>query len=174
MAIRTAINAVGQPVVQDQNGAWRVYNTATPPATPADAKGPFAAGPVTQTPAPSATPTPTSAPSQPMSTGAGIGLAGVLLAAVILFAVVYDGKKITVVTQTPPPAVTAPDKAPPAVAEKPAPAKNLPAGGVHSYARPIADPSCFYAQGRMQMKPAPNAIRVRNPHTGKCSWYVGD
>jgi hypothetical protein len=36
------------------------------------------------------------------------------------------------------------------------------------------DPVCGYAEGRMQRKPAPNAIRVRNPNTGRCSWYVAD
>jgi hypothetical protein len=41
---------------------------------------------------------------------------------------------------------------------------------------PIFDPSCATtAPGtRASAMPHPRAVRVRNPETGRCSWYVAD
>ncbi len=49
------------------------------------------------------------------------------------------------------------------------PAQSMP--GVHSQVKPQRDPSCVSTS---VPKPAVNAYRVRNPTTGKCSWYVPD
>jgi hypothetical protein len=48
----------------------------------------------------------------------------------------------------------------------------LPPGGQWSQQAPVNDPSCAVAMPGSQPKPHTSAIRVRNPGTGACSWYV--
>ncbi len=43
--------------------------------------------------------------------------------------------------------------------------------GVHSASKPISDPTC---QSTSTKPPAAGAIRVRNPDSGRCSWYIAN
>lgn len=99
-------NAAGQTVAKDPRGAWRVYNPQT------QQFGPFAKAPPA-TPTPTATPAPTPRAHWAVSVAALVAL---IVGASIFSSHVLENKKLDMVALRPP-AVTAPDKAPPAKAE---------------------------------------------------------